>query len=208
MAVPPNRIPVRLARGLKSALTTNVGDLLEGELLYAKDEDRLYTIENGALVSIKADITSSSIDELNDVDTSTVAPVIGQKLTWNGSNWVPDFTGRISDSGSAVSGELVLTGLGSSGIIWKVGSDLDAWIVVYGSAADRTADALRSYGTDPVPGSGVQGEWYVTGGTTVLATPAPTYFNNDTNETNAIYLAVKDQVGSPVNATVTVYAYV
>jgi hypothetical protein len=31
----------------------------------------------------------SSIDDLTDVDTSTVAPVVGQTLKWDGSNWVP-----------------------------------------------------------------------------------------------------------------------
>ena len=30
-----------------------------------------------------------SIDTHSDVDTTTVAPVIGQSLTWDGSNWVP-----------------------------------------------------------------------------------------------------------------------
>jgi len=32
----------------------------------------------------------SSIDDLSDVDTSTVAPTTGQALIWDGSQWVPD----------------------------------------------------------------------------------------------------------------------
>jgi hypothetical protein len=31
----------------------------------------------------------SSIDDLSDVDTSTVAPVVEEPLVWNGTNWVP-----------------------------------------------------------------------------------------------------------------------
>ena len=33
-------------------LVSNLGDLLEGELLYAKDEDKLYMVEGGALVAL------------------------------------------------------------------------------------------------------------------------------------------------------------
>ena len=33
------------------------------------------------------------IDDLNDVDTETNPPAIGQVLVWNGSNWVPGGTG-------------------------------------------------------------------------------------------------------------------
>ena len=33
--------------------------------------------------------TSSNINSLTDVDTSTNAPTTGQLLQWNGSNWVP-----------------------------------------------------------------------------------------------------------------------
>ena len=33
--------------------------------------------------------TGQSIDDLNDVDTSTTAPTNGQVLSWDGTNWVP-----------------------------------------------------------------------------------------------------------------------
>lgn len=32
---------------------------------------------------------AQTIDELSDVDTSTIAPAIGETLVWDGSNWVP-----------------------------------------------------------------------------------------------------------------------
>lgn len=35
------------------------------------------------------DLSSMSIDEIGDVDTTTVAPAIGDTLLWNGTNWVP-----------------------------------------------------------------------------------------------------------------------
>lgn len=282
MAVPSNRVPVRVARGLKSALDANVLSLYEGEIVYAKDEDKLYIIEGGVLVAMganlaaasigdlsdvtitsaaagevlryngsawvdagltKADITdfvesdyatsaqgtladsavqpTDSIDTLADVDTTTSPPTSGQVLTWvaASSQWRPASVAsgglsgvgvatRATDSGTAASGALTLTGLGSSGLLHTIFTDLDAWVVFYGSAADRTADAGRGYGTDPTPGSGVLAEVYVTTAGAVLFTPGTMYMNNDITETSAIYLAVRDQVGAAVNATLTVSAYV
>lgn len=51
MATPSNRVPVRIARGLKAVLEASILDLREGEIVYAKDEDTLYVVENGALVA-------------------------------------------------------------------------------------------------------------------------------------------------------------
>lgn len=333
MAVPSNRVPVRVARGLKSALVSNLGDLLEGELLYAKDEDKLYMVEGGALVAMGADLAASSIGDLSDVtltsaavgevlryngsqwvdaqldysdlsgapalatvatsgsytdlsnqptlgtaaaantgdfataaqgatadsavqptdsidvladvDTTTAAPTNGQVLEWNGVNWVPatiaagGVTSIIAGTGISVdqaTGDVTITatggggggsgagiyltetqtasggtadfvGLGYSGILQKVTSTLDAWIVLYSSAAERTADAGRAYNTDPTPGSGVLFEAYVTAGGTVVATPGTTYMNNDTTLTEAVYAAVRDQSGAAVDAAVTFSAY-
>ena len=116
-------------------------------------------------------------------------------------------TARTTDSGTAAAGVLELNGMGQTGQFCTVTSSLDAWVAFYGSAADRTADAGRAFGTDPSPGSGVQAEFYITAGTTILATPGSTYFNNDTNPTDAMYLAVRDQAGSAVNSLVTVTVY-
>jgi len=42
---------------------------------------------------------SSAIDDLTDVDTTTVAPAVNDKLIWDGSNWVPTTTtGNDSDN--------------------------------------------------------------------------------------------------------------
>ena len=91
MALPANRVPVRVARGLKAALDTSLAGLLEGELVYAKDEDKLYIVEGGVLVALSADLGTTSIDALSDVDTSTAPPSDGQKLAWNAADgeWQP-----------------------------------------------------------------------------------------------------------------------
>lgn len=99
MAVPANRVPVRVARGLKSALQANVSELQEGEVVYAKDENSLYVVESGSLTSVTPDLANSSVDELSDVDTSTVSPTDGQLLGWHSasSKWKPVDAGVQSD---------------------------------------------------------------------------------------------------------------
>ena len=51
MATPANRVPVRIARGTKANLDTAIsaGDLKEGEICYAADENSLYVVEGGVL---------------------------------------------------------------------------------------------------------------------------------------------------------------
>lgn len=161
----------------------------------------------------------SLINDLSDVDTVTTPPVASQVLAWDGTNWVPTnqsggggggggSTGaRLSETKTASSGAATFTGLGHSGTFLKVTSSLDAWIVFYGSAASRTADAGRAYTSDPATGSGVLAEFYILAGTTVLATPGTVYANNDTSSTEAIYAAVRSQAGANVNSTITVVAY-
>ena len=91
MATPPNRVPVRVARGTKAALTAGLADLKEGEICYATDENGLYVVEGGVLTQAGADLASTSVDALGDVDTTSVAPTDGQILTWVDANsqWEP-----------------------------------------------------------------------------------------------------------------------
>ena len=144
------------------------------------------------------------------------APEDGQQYARQDAAWtVVTATGggggstgsRLSEGQTASSGAATFTGLGHSGTFVSVTSSLDAWIVFYGSAADRASDAGRSYSTDPASGSGVLAEFYITAGSTVLATPGTTYFNNDTSVTEALYAAVRDQSGTSVDSLVTVVAY-
>lgn len=53
MTTPAPRTPIRPARGLKANLDAGLaaGDIKEGELAYAKDEDTLYMVENGVFVA-------------------------------------------------------------------------------------------------------------------------------------------------------------
>lgn len=144
------------------------------------------------------------------------APADGQQYARQNNTWTVvqasgdgggAYGSHASETQTAANGAANYTALGQAGILHKVTSSLDAWIVIYGSDADRTADAGRAYGVDPAPGSGVLAEFYITAGSTILATPGTNYFNNDDPIEETIYLAVRDQAGSDVNSEVTVSAF-
>jgi|GEM_PF-5922825 len=87
-----------------TALQTNI-DTEEAARIAADSAIQTQVTSNNAdIASIQTDQTAQdtaialntakvsadgSIDTHSDVDTSTVAPVIGQNLTWDGANWVP-----------------------------------------------------------------------------------------------------------------------
>lgn len=91
MPVPSYRVPVKIARGTYANLLANVASLEEGEIVYANDENALYVVEGGVLTRSSTDLGTSSIGDLNDVDTSTATPTDGQVLTWVNANtqWEP-----------------------------------------------------------------------------------------------------------------------
>ena len=73
MPVPNPRNPIRPARGNYVDLAGNVTSLQEGEICYAIDQDQIYMIENGALVAIGANLSSSTLNSLGDVNITSVA---------------------------------------------------------------------------------------------------------------------------------------
>jgi len=98
MATPSLRTKILVARGTYSNLNASVSDLGEGEICYATDQDKLYVKEGGVLTGIGGDVVSVNgqtgtvslnIDNLTDVDTTTVAPTSGQLLSYNGAQWTP-----------------------------------------------------------------------------------------------------------------------
>ena len=68
MATPATRTPVRIARGTYSNLNTNKADILEGEICYATDQNKIYVKEGSNL-------------EEHTIDTSTFALIAGTTFT-------------------------------------------------------------------------------------------------------------------------------
>lgn len=92
MALPVQRVPVRIARGTKANLDTALaaGDLFEGELCYATDESRLYTINSSALVSLGQPTGLSSDTGAAGANTLAVTNIVAITDTDYASLATPD----------------------------------------------------------------------------------------------------------------------
>lgn len=51
MTTPATRTPVRVARGTYANLNASILDLLEGEVCYATDQNKIYVVEGGVLIA-------------------------------------------------------------------------------------------------------------------------------------------------------------
>ena len=145
MATPANRVPVRIARGSKANLDTAIaaGDLREGEICYATDENGIYVVEGGALTQAGADLASTSIDALSDVDTTTAAPTDGQVLIWNNvdGEWQPGdrLADVVSDTTPQLGGNLDVNGnyiVSASGGNVEIAPDTTGDLIVRGNNTD------------------------------------------------------------------------
>ena len=166
-----------------------------------------------------ADLGSSNIEELGNVSSS--APIGGQALVWDGTQWTPGNVVAGGSTGSAISqattetqasdvnGELTMIELGTSGTLVSVEADAEAWVTFYSSATSRTADASRASTDDPAQGSGVLAEFILPASTQVLTTPSTNYFNSEVLVSESIYAMVRDaSTGAALdNVSVTVRAF-
>ena len=56
MPTPANRAKIQLVRGSYSNISASIADLVDGELCYAKDQNKLYMVEGTVLTPIEVDI--------------------------------------------------------------------------------------------------------------------------------------------------------
>jgi hypothetical protein len=83
---------LRLRRGTDAQRLTLDGVALpvpaEGELIYTTDTKKLYVGDGATTGGIAVDVANStlSVDDLSDVDITSVAPTAGQSLVWNDSD--------------------------------------------------------------------------------------------------------------------------
>jgi len=172
--------------------------------------------------TIPAAYSSTSIDALSDVDTTTSAPTNGQALVWSsaGSKWLPGtvsgggggtlasraaVAGTTASLANAARGNLTITGY-KGYMLYKIQTSAAAWVRIYTDIASRTADATRVEGADPTPGSGVVAEVITTGAQTILISPGALGFSNETVPDTNIQLAVTNKSGGTTTITVTLTA--
>jgi hypothetical protein len=111
-------------------------------------------------------------------------------------------TGSIADEATA---NVNITGY-KGYMLYKIQTSTAAWVRLYVSDAARTADASRTQGQDPLPGSGVIAEVITTAAETVIIAPGVIGFNNESPVTDIIPAAVTNLSGSAADVTVTLTA--
>jgi len=129
-------------------------------------------------------------------------------LTATGGSTVPqiqDLSGTTSSLAADATAELNITGYKAYSL-FKITTDAEAWVRVYVDDASRDADATRSEGEDPTPGSGVISEVRTSGAESILISPGIMGCNNDSPRTDTIYLAVTNRRGAATTITVTLTA--
>ena len=84
----------------------------------------------------------------------------------------------------------------------KVGLSTAGWFRLYTDSASRTADAGRSIGEDPTPGSGVIAEVVTTGiSTQQMISPFVMGGNMDDPVTTTMYVAIQNTSGETKTIT-------
>lgn len=129
-------------------------------------------------------------------------------LTATGGSTVPqiqDLSGTTASLAADATAELNITGYKAYSL-FKITTDAEAWVRVYVDDVSRDADATRSEGEDPTPGSGVIAEVRTSGAESILISPGIMGFNNDSPRTDTIYLAVTNRSGAATTITVTLTA--
>lgn len=121
---------LRLRRGTNADRLLLDGNNLplpvEGELLYTTDTKKLFVGDGTTIGGVEVDtgltsLGSSSIDELSDVDTSTVTnvPNDGEVLAWNQADslWIPTTLTIPTDVNQLTDSSNLLAGGGGAGIV-------------------------------------------------------------------------------------------
>jgi len=139
MGTPTTRTPVRIARGTYSNLNTNKADILEGEVCYAHDQNKLYVKEGSNLESIQIDaslyatLAGSTFTDHIVVDNQKELRF--EEATGNGNNYV-GFEAPATLGGDQI--WVLPTADGSAGQLLKTdGSGNLGW------ATDATTDATK-----------------------------------------------------------------
>ena len=88
----------------------------------------------------------------------------------------------------------------------KLTTDYPAWVRVYGTSAQRTADAARPITEDPVPGAGCFLDASTEAGAlTVTCSPVPVFVNGDGTPADTAYVAIQnlDSVSRAITVDIT-----
>jgi hypothetical protein len=136
MTTPSTRTPVRIARGTYSDLNASILDLLEGEICYATDENKVYVIEGGALTSLPYGAG------LDTAQTWTKGQRGEITALTDGATITPDFADSnnfsVTLGGNRTLANPTSLTAGQSGCIWITQDGTGSRTLAYGSYWDFT----------------------------------------------------------------------
>jgi hypothetical protein len=184
-----------------------------GAIAHSHADGAMYFAHGGVWNGLQN--TGLTLGGLFDVNTSLAA--FNDIITYNGAGWVtvPKPTGLQSrDTFNTVTASLSngdsvdvnITGAFKGYSLFKIETDVAAWVRVYTDSASRTADLGRLQSEDPAPGSGVVTEVITSGAETINLAPAPTGFNNSSPVTDTIPIKVVNLSGGTTAVDVTLTA--
>ena len=154
---------------------------------------------------------SGSLSGLSDTDIDAANLSTKKRLEYDDTagKWVnvEDTSNAVPsiDDITATSASIAANGYGtldiSNGhkayVLYKVETDVEAWVRIYCDSTSRTNDNSRSEGNDPLPGSGVIAEVRTTASeNAVLVTPGVMGFNNENPRQTNIFVAINNRSSS------------
>lgn len=83
MAIPANRAKIRLVRGNYADIVAGLSSLVDGELCYAKDRNKLYMVEEGALTSLDYLAVNDVEEAVQDAIVEALSGGTGIDITYN-----------------------------------------------------------------------------------------------------------------------------
>jgi hypothetical protein len=183
MPTPANRAKIQLVRGSYANISASIADLLDGELCYAKDQNRLYMVEGSTLTEIEADpediegliasiiIGGTGITSTHNDGSDTVTLDLDNTAVTAGSygtaSAIPTFTvdaqGRITAaSENAINTDVVLIEVHN-----QTGSDINKGDAVYvsgtHSSGKPTVNLADNDGSSTYPAIGLVYETITSG---------------------------------------------
>lgn len=144
MPTPANRAKIQLARGNYANIAAGIADLVDGELCYARDQNKLYILSNNNLTPISSDGSGGgSIDPAYLLET--IQDAIGSSITAGTNITVSynDTTGKttINSTASGTGGSTNLDGLTDV----QIQSVLNNQILRYDSATAQWKNVTPNY---------------------------------------------------------------
>jgi hypothetical protein len=194
-----------------TATTVNIaGDVqinARGDLRFADlDSSNWVALQAPAAVSANVTWTLPNADGSNGQVLTTDG---AGTLSWATASGATGLTSRatvLGTTGSIANGvqsDVTIANAYKGYILYKIETNVAAWVRVYVDIPSRTSDATRLEGTDPLPGAGVVAEVITTGAQTILLSPGTIGFNNEASPTTNMYLAITNKSGSTTSVIVT-----